>query len=243
MAFAICMGVIRGCHVSIFVDLAISFTLFSCFCKCTCPASAGITTSRFNSATLCADFYARKYMFSQLHKVAKQVNNVIIGKELQIRQALACLLAGGHLLIEDLPGVGKTTLAHALAISLGLKFNRLQFTSDLLPADVIGVSIFDREKNQFIFHPGPVFTQVLLADEINRATPKHSLPCSKQWKSIRSQPKARHANCCPIFRDRNAKSGASGRHLSVTGITAGPFSDVSVTRLPGCGGRTCAVIG
>ena len=111
-------------------------------------------------------------MFSQLHKVAKQVNNVIIGKELQIRQALACLLAGGHLLIEDLPGVGKTTLAHALAISLGLKFNRLQFTSDLLPADVVGVSIFDREKNQFIFHPGPVFTQVLLADEINRATPK-----------------------------------------------------------------------
>ncbi|MBY0571723.1 MAG: MoxR family ATPase, partial [Burkholderiaceae bacterium] len=95
-----------------------------------------------------------------------------IGKELQIRQALACLLAGGHLLIEDLPGVGKTTLAHALAISLGLKFNRLQFTSDLMPADVIGVSIFDREKNQFIFHPGPVFTQVLLADEINRATPK-----------------------------------------------------------------------
>jgi len=111
-------------------------------------------------------------MFSQLHQVAKQVNNVIIGKELQIRQALACLLAGGHLLIEDLPGVGKTTLAHALAISLGLKFNRLQFTSDLLPADVVGVSIFDREKNQFIFHPGPVFTQVLLADEINRATPK-----------------------------------------------------------------------
>ncbi|MFZ6863579.1 AAA family ATPase [Undibacterium sp. Ji67W] len=111
-------------------------------------------------------------MFSKVHQVAKQVNNVIIGKELQIRQALVCLLAGGHLLIEDLPGVGKTTLAHALAISLGLKFNRLQFTSDLLPADVVGISIFDREKNQFIFHPGPVFTQVLLADEINRATPK-----------------------------------------------------------------------
>jgi MoxR-like ATPase len=83
-----------------------------------------------------------------------------------------CLLAGGHLLIEDVPGVGKTTLAHALAISLGLKFNRLQFTSDLLPADVVGVSIFNREKNGFVFHPGPVFTQVLLADEINRATPK-----------------------------------------------------------------------
>lgn len=111
-------------------------------------------------------------MFVNIHKVATQVNEIIIGKQLQVRQALVCLLAGGHLLIEDLPGVGKTTLAHALAISLGLKFNRLQFTSDLLPADVAGISIFDREKNQFIFHPGPVFAQVLLADEINRATPK-----------------------------------------------------------------------
>ena len=111
-------------------------------------------------------------MFSKVHDVAKQVGQIIIGKDLQIRQSLVCLLAGGHLLIEDVPGVGKTTLAHALAISLGLKFNRLQFTSDLLPADVAGISIFDREKNQFVFHPGPVFTQVLLADEINRATPK-----------------------------------------------------------------------
>ncbi|MES2106654.1 MAG: MoxR family ATPase [Pseudomonadota bacterium] len=111
-------------------------------------------------------------MFSKVHDVARQVGQIIIGKDLQIRQSLVCLLAGGHLLIEDVPGVGKTTLAHALAISLGLKFNRLQFTSDLLPADVAGISIFDREKNQFVFHPGPVFTQVLLADEINRATPK-----------------------------------------------------------------------
>ncbi|MFZ6750732.1 AAA family ATPase [Undibacterium sp. Ren11W] len=111
-------------------------------------------------------------MFSKIHAVAEQVSHIIIGKDEQIRLALVCLLAGGHLLIEDVPGVGKTTLAHALAISLGLQFNRLQFTSDLLPADVVGVSIFDREKNQFIFHPGPIFTQVLLADEINRATPK-----------------------------------------------------------------------
>jgi MoxR-like ATPase len=111
-------------------------------------------------------------MFSKVHAVATQVSRIVVGKEQQVRQSLVCLLAGGHLLIEDVPGVGKTTLAHALAISLGLKFNRLQFTSDLLPADVVGISIFNREKNGFMFHPGPVFTQVLLADEINRATPK-----------------------------------------------------------------------
>ncbi|MFC5472706.1 AAA family ATPase [Paraherbaspirillum soli] len=111
-------------------------------------------------------------MFTKIHAVAKQVSQIVVGKDHQIRQALVCLLAGGHLLIEDVPGVGKTTLAHALAISLGLRFNRLQFTSDLLPADVVGISVFDREKSSFVFHQGPVFTQVLLADEINRATPK-----------------------------------------------------------------------
>ncbi len=111
-------------------------------------------------------------MSTKLHAVARQVGSIIVGKDLQIRQALACMLAGGHLLVEDVPGVGKTTLAHALAISLGLRFNRIQFTSDLLPADVNGISIFERERNGFVFHPGPIFTQVLLADEINRATPK-----------------------------------------------------------------------
>lgn len=111
-------------------------------------------------------------MYTKLHAAARQVGEIIVGKDLQIRQALTCLLAGGHLLVEDVPGVGKTTLAHALAISLGLRFNRVQFTSDLLPADVNGISIYEREKNGFVFHPGPIFTQVLLADEINRATPK-----------------------------------------------------------------------
>jgi MoxR-like ATPase len=111
-------------------------------------------------------------MLPNLHAVARQVNQIIVGKELQVRQALTCLLAGGHLLLEDVPGVGKTTLSHALAQALGLQFNRIQFTSDLLPADVAGISIYEREKNGFVFHPGPIFTQVLLADEINRATPK-----------------------------------------------------------------------
>ncbi len=102
----------------------------------------------------------------------EQASQVILGKERQIRLALACLLARGHLLIEDLPGVGKTTLAHVLARTLGLDFQRIQFTSDLLPADILGVSVYDRDSASFKFHPGPVFAQLILADEVNRATPK-----------------------------------------------------------------------
>ena len=111
-------------------------------------------------------------MLEKFRATATQIGSVIVGKSLQIRQSLTCLLAGGHLLIEDAPGVGKTTLAHAIAISLGLPFRRIQFTSDLLPSDVIGVSVYDRTSGQFVFHPGPIFTEVLLADEINRASPK-----------------------------------------------------------------------
>ncbi|MGE5339608.1 MAG: AAA family ATPase [Gemmatimonadota bacterium] len=111
-------------------------------------------------------------MLEQLRKCAAQISGVIVGKDLQVRQSLTCLMAGGHLLIEDAPGVGKTTLAQAIAISLGLPFRRIQFTSDLLPSDVIGVSVYDRSNAQFVFHPGPIFTEVLLADEINRASPK-----------------------------------------------------------------------
>ena len=97
---------------------------------------------------------------------------IILGKDAQLKQALACLLARGHLLIEDLPGVGKTTLAHVLARLLGLEFQRIQFTSDMLPADIIGVSVFERSTGSFQFHPGPIFSQMILADEVNRATPK-----------------------------------------------------------------------
>lgn len=108
----------------------------------------------------------------KLHSLLAQLNQIILGKDRQLRLAVSCMLAHGHLLIEDVPGVGKTTLAHALAKSLGLQFQRIQFTSDLLPADVLGVSIYDRETGLFKFHPGPIFSQFLLADEVNRATPK-----------------------------------------------------------------------
>jgi len=116
-------------------------------------------------------------MSQSLHNIIRQAEQIILGKSQQVRLALACLLAQGHLLIEDLPGVGKTTLAHVLARTLGLKFQRIQFTSDLLPADILGVSVYQRAigeqiSGEFKFHPGPIFSQMVLADEINRATPK-----------------------------------------------------------------------
>jgi MoxR-like ATPase len=107
-----------------------------------------------------------------LEPVIAQLNEIVLDKEEQIKMALTCLLARGHLLIEDLPGLGKTILAHSLGITLGLKYQRVQFTSDLLPGDIIGCSIFDRNKSEFVFTDGPIFTQLLLSDEINRATPK-----------------------------------------------------------------------
>ena len=111
-------------------------------------------------------------MSQSLNNVIRQTEQVILGKPQQIRLALACLLARGHLLIEDMPGVGKTTLAHVLARTLGMQFQRIQFTSDLLPADILGVSVYQRDNGKFEFHPGPIFAQMILADEVNRATPK-----------------------------------------------------------------------
>src|SRR5262245_54434916 len=111
-------------------------------------------------------------MRATLENCLKAVDQILLGKEVQVRLAMTCLLARGHLLIEDLPGMGKTTLSHALARVLGLSFQRIQFTSDLLPGDVLGTSVFDKETGQFVFHPGPIFAELVLADEINRATPK-----------------------------------------------------------------------
>ena len=107
-----------------------------------------------------------------IDKAVAEVGQILLGKEPQIRLALCCLFARGHLLLEDLPGMGKTTLSHALAGVLGLSWKRVQFTSDLLPADILGVSVYNRNDASFSFHPGPVFTQLLLADEINRTTPR-----------------------------------------------------------------------
>lgn len=107
-----------------------------------------------------------------INNILQSVNTIILGKTHIVKLALSCLLAKGHLLIEDVPGVGKTTLAHTLANTLGLSFQRIQFTSDMLPADILGVSIFDRETQKFSFHKGPIFTQLVLADEVNRATPR-----------------------------------------------------------------------
>ncbi len=109
---------------------------------------------------------------ARLHQALAALDTVILGKTRQLRLCITCMLAGGHLLIEDIPGVGKTILAHGLARVLGLSYQRIQFTSDLLPADIVGVSIYDRDAGAFHFHPGPVFAQLVLADEVNRATPK-----------------------------------------------------------------------
>ncbi len=111
-------------------------------------------------------------MKTRIETLISQIGEIIVGKHEAVRLAVACLLARGHLLIEDVPGVGKTTLSHALARSIGLQFRRVQFTSDLLPADILGNSIFDREQQRFVFHAGPLFSQVVLIDEVNRATPK-----------------------------------------------------------------------
>lgn len=111
-------------------------------------------------------------MRTRLDACLRAVNEVLLGKEAQVRLALTCLLARGHLLVEDMPGMGKTTLSHTLAKVLGLEFQRIQFTSDLLPGDILGTSVFDKDSGQFVFHPGPIFAELVLADEINRATPK-----------------------------------------------------------------------
>jgi replication-associated recombination protein RarA len=144
----------------------------------------------------------------------KQICEVIVGKNQAVKLAVACLLARGHLLIEDIPGVGKTTLSQAVARSIALAFQRLQFTSDLLPADILGNSIFDRDEQQFVFHRGPLFSQVVLIDEVNRATPKTQSALLEAMEE---------------------------HHISIDGVTyeLGPFSNADRAGYAGPGQRAC----
>lgn len=130
---------------------------------------ANIAASEYDKSALTKEIVSAAATCKQ---ILSSIEEVVLGKPNHIRLALACLLAQGHLLIEDVPGVGKTTLAHALAVVLNLRFNRVQFTSDLMPADVLGGSVYDRQQQSFVFHPGPIFAELLLVDEINRASPK-----------------------------------------------------------------------
>jgi MoxR-like ATPase len=127
---------------------------------------------------------------AEIDAFTRQIGEVIVGKTDAVKLAVACLLARGHLLIEDIPGVGKTTLSQALARSLGLGFQRIQFTSDLLPADILGNSIFDRNEQRFTFHRGPLFSQVVLIDEVNRAPRRRRARCSRRWRKTTSRPMA-----------------------------------------------------
>ena len=146
----------------------------------------------------------------RLAAVLAQLESIVVGKPLPLRLALACLLARGHLLIEDIPGVGKSTLAQALATVLGLKYARVQFTSDLLPADVLGVSIFDAQAQSFRFHPGPIFSSVVLADEINRAPPKTQSALLEAMEERQvSQDGADAAAARSLFRHRHPESRSS----------------------------------
>ena len=174
----------------------------------------------------------RQTMFKKLHAVARQVSQIVVGKDLQVRQALTCLLAGGHLLVEDVPGVGKTTLAHALAISLGLKFNRVQFTSDLLPADVAGISMYERETERLRVPPRPDLHPGAAG---RRDQPRHAEDPVRPARSDGRAPgqrRRRHARAArTVLRDRHPEPGAPGRHLPAAGIAAGPLPDVPLAGL------------
>ena len=171
---------------------------------------------------------------AKLDAIIASISSVLIGKEPEVRIALACLLARGHLLIEDLPGLGKTTLANAIARVLGLEFNRMQFTSDLLPADIVGVSVYEKNEGAFRFIPGPVFCQLLLADEINRTTPKTQSALLEAMAE--GQVTVEGADAKPagaVFRGRDSEPDPVFRHVSPAGIATRPFPDAGVPGLPG----------
>jgi MoxR-like ATPase len=169
-------------------------------------------------------------MNHQFNQIVGQISRVVLGKEDQIRLALTCLLAKGHLLIEDIPGIGKTTLAKVLSKCLGLNFRRIQCTSDMLPGDILGVSVFERKSSSFLFHPGPIFSQVLLADEINRATPKtqSALLEAMEERQVTVEGKTRALDQ-PFF----LFSNRAVRNLPAAGKPAGPVFNAHRSRISG----------
>ena len=167
----------------------------------------------------------------KVQHLLRQLNTVIVGKSAQIQDCVACMLAGGHLLIEDVPGVGKTTLAHALARSFGLHFSRVQFTSDLMPSDLSGVSIYERGKEAFVFHPGPIFAQVLLADEINRASPKTQ-------SALLEAMEEKQVTARSVFRHCHPEPARPAWHLRAARIATRPLPDAHLHRVSRPGIRT-----
>ena len=171
---------------------------------------------------------------SRLTELEAALNSAIRGKPEVVRLSLACLLARGHLLIEDVPGVGKTTLAQALARSVDASFHRLQFTSDMLPSDVLGVTIYNAHTEEFEFKPGPVFTNFLLADEINRATPKTQSALLEAMNELQVTIDGRSLSAgAAVHGDRDAESGGASRHVSAARIAARPVPDADPHRLSG----------
>jgi MoxR-like ATPase len=180
----------------------------------------------------------------KLKTLLDQLNTVIVGKPSQVSDCVACLLAGGHLLIEDVPGVGKTTLAHALARAFGLQFSRVQFTADLMPSDLSGVAVYDRgQRKPSSSIPGPIFAQVLLADEINRASPKtqSALLEAMEEKQVTVEGETR-ASALAVLRDRDAEPARPAGHLRVARVAARPLPDAHLARLSGPRRRARAVL-
>src|SRR3990167_4521004 len=217
--------------------------------RLSCPASMaglsyGFTMLRKDSSLATTAVTPSSPQSSQITRLVDQVSTIIVGKHEQVTLSVICLLSSGHLLIEDVPGVGKTTLSHALAHSLGLSAARVQFTADLLPSDLIGVSVYDRHKEDFIFHPGPVFAQVLLADEINRAGPRtqSALLEAMEERQVSAGGEAPPL-ASPVFRDRHPESGGPVGHTSSAGVAVGPLRHAPVAGLPRSGRRARAAGG
>ena len=208
---------------------------------CACADSAAILRGPHVRNARGRQHANRRPARALLKRALAQVNTLVLGKPQEVRLAFVALLSDGHLLIEDLPGLGKTTLAHALAATLGLGFQRVQFTSDLLPSDIVGVSVFDAQARRFEFHPGPIFAHVLLADEINRAPPRTQSALLEAMAEHQVTVDGNtHRAARPVLRHRDAESGRPRRHVSAARFATRPLPVAPHARLSRRGRRTRA---